>query len=115
MALPHVQPGQTRNVPEMAGATKSSALVKTDGFEAIHLVVPEGHTIARHHVPGQITLYCMTGAIALSDDEREIAMGAGDWLYLEGGTPHAVRGVENAKLILTIISVPGKPDQTSKP
>lgn len=32
---------------------KTTALVKTDAFEAIRMVVPAGREIARHEVPGK--------------------------------------------------------------
>lgn len=103
MALVHVQPGHSKNLLFEPLTGKSSALVKTDVFEAINLIVPQGRMIAPHAVKGPMTLYCIAGRIALILDEKEVEMKPGDWLYLEGGKTHAVRGLEDAKLILTIM------------
>ena len=105
MALSHVEPGHSRNLLGEPETTKSTALVKTDAFEAIKLIVPQARLIAPHAVEGPMTLYCISGRIALIVDEKEVEMKTGDWLYLEGGKTHAVRGIEDAKLILTIMYV----------
>ncbi|WP_212742234.1 hypothetical protein [Sphingomonas sp. 3P27F8] len=83
------------------GATGSVALVKSDRFEAIHLVVPAGSTIPPHHVAGYLTLHCLEGLVTLGP--KDIALGAGDWIYLERGDQHSVQGVEDARLLLTIL------------
>lgn len=107
MALAHVEPGASRNLLHEPQTAKSTALVKTDAFEAINLVVPQGRIIAPHEVEGPITLYCIKGRVALVLEEKEVEMQTGDWLHLEGGITHGLRGVEEARLILTIIYVQG--------
>src|SRR3546814_5212992 len=78
-----------------------TALVKSDRFEAIHLVVPAGSTIPPHHVAGYLTLHCLEGRVTLGP--TNIALGAGDWVYLERGDQHSVQGIEDARLLLTIL------------
>lgn len=97
-------PGEVVHLPTLAserGATGSVALVKSDRFEAIHLVVPAGSTIPPHHVAGYLTLHCLEGLVTLGP--KDIALGAGDWIYLERGDQHSVQGVEDARLLLTIL------------
>ena len=104
MALPHAQPGEVIKLgplgPQLA-ASKTAALVKSDRFEAVRLIVPAGTTIPSHQVPGYLTLHCLEGRVALGPSETEL--GAGDWLYLERGEPHSVRGIEDSCLLLTIL------------
>lgn len=104
MALPHAKPGEVidlRPLGDALAATKTAALVKSDRFEAIRLIVPEGATIPSHQVPGYLTLHCLEGRIELGPSG--IALAAGEWLYLERGEPHSVRGIEHASLLLTIL------------
>lgn len=105
MALKHVEPGQVVHLQPLGAAlsmSKTSALVKSDRFEAVRLIVPAGTTIPSHKVEGFITLFCLEGRACLGAD-REIELRPGDWTYLERGTPHSVRAVEDAMLLLTIL------------
>lgn len=103
MALEHAKPGAVvalRRLGSAIGADKTSALIKTDRFEVMRLVVPAGTTIPAHQVPGYLTLYCLEGRIQLGPSGAE--MGSGDWIYLERGEPHSVQGIEDSSLLLTI-------------
>jgi quercetin dioxygenase-like cupin family protein len=103
MALEHAKPGEVIDLGSLGstiGYAKTAALIKTDRFEVMRLVVPAGVTIPAHQVPGYLTLYCLEGRIQLSPSGAE--MGSGDWIYLERGEPHSVRGIEDSSLLLTI-------------
>lgn len=105
MALKHAQAGDVVNLrsphPPFE-ASKSSAIVKRDRFEAVRLVVTAGSTIPVHHVPGYITLQCIEGRVAF-EAGREIELAEGDWIYLDRNAPHALRGIEDSLLLLTIL------------
>lgn len=104
MALHHAAPGEVMKLRSISdpGAT-TSALVKTDSFETIHLIVRAGDNIPDHRVDGSMSLYCIEGETAIDTPEGERLLRAGDWLYLAPGAPHAVRGITDAGLILTIL------------
>lgn len=105
MALVHAKAGDVVDLqplgPERAQAG-TAALTKTDRFEAVRLVVPAGKSIPEHAVPGQITLFCLEGRVLLRTS-REIALRAGQWVYLERGEPHSVEAIEDCALLLTIM------------
>ncbi|MCC2601154.1 cupin domain-containing protein [Sphingopyxis yananensis] len=104
MALQHAKSGEVIHLGTLAperGATGTAALVKSDRFEAIHLVVPAGSTIPPHHVAGYLTLHCLEGRVTLGPSDIELV--AGDWVYLERGDQHSVQGIEDARLLLTIL------------
>jgi quercetin dioxygenase-like cupin family protein len=104
MALKHALPGEIVDLRPLGSALASattSALVKSDRFEAVRLIVRAGTTIPSHQVPGHVTLHCLEGRVALGPLGAE--MFAGDWLYLDRGEPHSVRGIEDASLLLTIL------------
>ncbi len=105
MALKHAQPGDVVNLKSPRSplkGSKSSAIVKRDRFEAVRLVVPTGSTIPMHQVEGYITLQCLEGRVAF-DTSREIELVEGDWIYLDRNAPHALRGIEDSLLLLTIL------------
>jgi|SRR5690625_142670 len=106
MALKRTKPGEIFDLSPLGSRlreTKTSAIDKTDTFEAIRLIVPAGTEIPAHEVTGTITLHCLEGRVALGLEHSTIEMKAGDWLYLEGGESHSVRGLEDSALLLTIL------------
>lgn len=106
MALHHAKPAEIVDLaPKGAGlkGEHTAAIVKTDEFEAIRLIIPADTVLKRHHVPGHILLHCLEGRVELGLDHSTVEMKANEWLYLEGGAPHSVRGLEDSSLLLTII------------
>lgn len=104
MALHHAAAGEVMKLQSASNPdAKTKALVKTDSFETIHLVVRAGDHIPDHKVEGSLSIYCIAGEAAIDVQQGERRMGAGDWLYLERGAPHAVRGIADADLLLTVL------------
>ncbi len=103
MALHHADAGEVMKLPSVSDAkTKTAALVKTDSFETIHLVVRADERIPDHKVAGSISLYCVEGSAIIGTDDGERRLTAGHWLYLEPEAPHSVTGVTDASLVLTV-------------
>lgn len=106
MALPHAAPGRKLAIPPLASMpaeTKTTALVKTDRFEAVQLVLRSGTTIAPHAVDGYFTLHCLEGAVTVETDSATIPLIGGDWVYLDRGERHALSADEDSSLLLTIM------------
>jgi quercetin dioxygenase-like cupin family protein len=107
MAIPHATPGMPvdlRSQGESLSQARTNALVKNDSFEAIRLVIPRGHEVCHNHqVEGMLTLHCLEGRIAFTADGDTRELAAGHWLFLTGGVPHTIRGLEDALALLTVI------------
>jgi len=106
MALHHVVSGEVvdlRPLGEAIAGAKTSALVKTDAFEAVRLIVHRGRELPSHNVPGPITLHCLEGRVLLGLADAEVQLAAGEWIYLDGGVEHSVKGLEDSALLLTIL------------
>lgn len=103
MALHHVSSAEKIHLASVADpAAKTSALVKTDSFEAVQLVLRAGNDIANHSVPGHATIHCLEGLVFLNTTER-LKLVAGDWLYLDRGEEHSVSAIEDSSLLVTIL------------
>jgi quercetin dioxygenase-like cupin family protein len=106
MALYHAKPGEIVDLkpigPGLRGGT-TVAIVKTEHFEAIRLIIPAGAEIPQHKVAGEITLHCLEGHIELGVHPTPIALKANEWVYLEGGAPHSVKAIEDTSLLLTML------------
>ena len=107
MAIPHAAPGlpvDLRRQAEKLSESQTSALVKTDAFEAIRMVIPAGHEVcSNHRVDGPITIHCLEGQIDFIADGDKRAVRAGQWLFLPGGVPHTISGVDDSLVLLTVI------------
>jgi len=104
MAIDHALPGQCLHLGPLGPAlrdAKTTALVKTDRFEAVRLVLLAGSNIPTHAVPGYISLQCIEGAVEVE------AMGIttlrqGDWMYLDRAQQHGLNSITDSTLLLTI-------------
>lgn len=106
MALPHATSGtviDVRPLGEKCATFSSIALVKTAQLEVIRMTMPRGKAMPEHKVPGDITVQCIEGAIALSAHGKTQALHAGDLIFLAGGEPHALQAIEDASVLVTIV------------
>jgi quercetin dioxygenase-like cupin family protein len=104
MALHHARPGETVHLASVVSDddAKTSALIKTDSFEAMQLVLRAGEEISNHSVPGYAIVHCLEGRAILKTAEP-IQLAAGDWLYFDRGQKHSVSAIEDSSLLLTVI------------
>lgn len=102
----HAYPGtpfDLQHLEESLAEATTVALVKETTFEAIRMVVRKGHEIPEHQVDGAITIYCLSGRIAFTARGQTHELKAGQWLFLLGDEPHAILGIEDSSLLLTIV------------
>jgi quercetin dioxygenase-like cupin family protein len=106
MAVRHAKSGEVIDVgplgPALAQA-RTTTLVKTATLEVIRLVIPAGKQLPGHQVRHEITIQCLEGRVTVTAGDATHDLGAGQMLYLAGGTPHSLRGVEDASALLTIL------------
>lgn len=106
MALPHAVSGQLIDVRPLGAqlpAASSKAILKTSELELMRLVLPKGKSFPEHQVPGEVTMLCLEGSIELLAHDAGQIMQAGDMVYLRGGVPHALRALEDASVLVTIL------------
>jgi quercetin dioxygenase-like cupin family protein len=106
MAVHHASAGEIvdlRPIGDGLSRARTTAIVKTEAFEAMRLVIHAGTEIPAHQVAGEITLHCLEGAVTLGLDGSSVELKAGQWVYLDGGAKHSVKAVEDSSLLLTIL------------
>jgi quercetin dioxygenase-like cupin family protein len=84
-------------------SSQSVALFKSEQLEVIRLVLPTGRAMPMHTVPGEITVQCLEGSIDFETPSGTQRLQAGQLLFLRGGEPHALLGVEDASVLVTIV------------
>ena len=109
MALHHAAPGEIvdiRPLGDKLHQTVTSTLLKSDHLQVFRLILPEGKEFREHQVPGEITVQCLEGVVEFSTTGRTQKLRTGELLYLDGGDPHALKGVEDASVLVTIFLKP---------
>ena len=105
MSIQHAKPGEVIQLSLGAalGSSKTTTLAKTADLELIRLVLPAGKEIPTHKTPGEITVQCLEGRVAFTAGGKIYELTAGQLLFLAAGEPHAVKGVEDSSLLVTIL------------
>ena len=106
MALKHAEPGEVvdlRPLGERLAESRTHAIVRTESFEAIRLVLPARTEIGSHRLSGRIMLHCIEGAVEIGFPQGARRLGAGDWIYLEGQADHSLHAVADASLLMTVL------------
>ena len=107
MALPHAQPGEVIDVRPLGpalGGTLTATLVKSPTLEVIRLIIPADKETCHHHeMAGEVVVHCLEGLITVQINGDSCVLEAGQMLYLSGGQPHLLRGIEDASVLLTIL------------
>jgi quercetin dioxygenase-like cupin family protein len=112
MSIPHAKSGEVVQLAlggDLAGS-KTATLVKTADLELIRLVLPADKEIPSHKAPGEITVQCLEGRVAFTAHGETHELTAGQLLYLAAGESHAVKGIENSSLLVTLL-LKSKPPQ----
>ncbi len=109
MAILHAQAGEVVDVRPLGASlsdTKTCALIKSQNFEVIRMVMLAGKEIAEHQAKGEIIVQCLEGLVLFSIAERQVELSAGQLVHLKTGEPHSLKAVANSSLLLTILLHP---------
>ncbi len=105
MSIQHAKAGEVIHLPLGAalGNSKTTTLLKTADLELIRLILPVGKEIPSHKAPGEITVQCLEGHADFSIAGKSQALLPGQLIYLAANEPHAVKGIENSSLLVTLL------------
>ena len=106
MAIAHAAPGQLVDVQPLGSQlseARTSALFKTDELEVMRVVLPAGKTVPAHKVRCEITIHCLEGEVELMAGGQTQRMKAGQLVWLEGSVDHALKAIQDASLLVTIV------------
>jgi quercetin dioxygenase-like cupin family protein len=99
-------PGEPVDVLPLGNSLVSAhtrTLVRTAAVEVIRLIVRAGQEICRHQSEGEIIVHCLEGRVAVTALGTTQALAAGTLLDLPAGERYALKGIEDASLLLTIL------------
>lgn len=106
MAITHAKSGELIDVRPLGARlsqTASSTLVRAEHLEVFRFVLPAGKTAPSHKAAGAITIQCIEGVVELEAHGCIQILHAGSLVYLADAEPHAVRSLEDASLLITML------------
>ncbi|WP_454733467.1 MULTISPECIES: cupin domain-containing protein [Cupriavidus] len=106
MAQHHAAPGEIVKLRPQGAAlrqTQNLTLVRAPDLQVMRLVLLAGKSLPAHSVPGALTVHCLEGAIEMEAHGSTQRMEAGDLMFVAAGAPHALRGIEDASLLVTLL------------
>lgn len=105
MSIQHATPGDVVALKLGSALTnsKTTTLAKTADLELIRLVLPAGKDIPTHKAPGEITVQCLEGKVAFTSNGKTQELTPGQLIFLTAGEPHAVKGIEDSSLLVTML------------
>jgi quercetin dioxygenase-like cupin family protein len=109
MSLHHAAPGEVIDLQpfgEKLPWADSVALVRTDEFEVMRLVLQEGKSVPQHHVPGDLSLQCLEGTVEVQAGASPLMLQPGQMVFIAGNTPYALRALEHSSLLMTMVRKP---------
>lgn len=113
MSIEHAKSNEVIRLPlgTDLGRSRTTTVVKTTHLELIRLVLAAGKVIATHKAPGEITVQCLEGRVEFTAGGKTHELSAGHLLYLSAGEPHALKGIEDSSLLVTLLLPGSKPSQ----
>ncbi len=105
MALQHASSGDVIDVRPYGAridGAQSIELFKSNQLEVMRLVLPAGHRMPSHHVPGEITIQCLEGVVRVDVAAASHDLPTGHLMYVAGGVEHALTAIESASVLVTI-------------
>lgn len=110
MSIQHAAPGEIIHLLLGAalGSSKTTTLMKAGDLELIRLVLPADKDIPLHKAPGEITVQCLEGRVAFTTEGKTQELAAGQLLFLAAGQPHAVKGIVDSSLLVTLLLPSGR-------
>ncbi|MBN9424917.1 MAG: cupin domain-containing protein [Burkholderiales bacterium] len=108
MALKHAQPLDVIDLhatDEERGTSSSSSLLKTEHLQLMQLVLPAGHGLPEHRLPGEIMIQCLAGEASVTTPNASCRLVAGQLTTLPGNELHSVHAHCDATLLVTLLRV----------
>lgn len=105
MAQTHARSGQVVSILPLGDGLRSSrttAILKAEQLEVVRIVLLAGKQLQEHSAPGEITVHCLEGRIALRTPESRQVLEAGDFIHLLRDEPHALEAIEDSSALLTL-------------
>jgi quercetin dioxygenase-like cupin family protein len=100
------EPGHDAPRVPTAGPQKPRVLFSSPECRLIALDLDAGEELADHHVRERAVVQVISGRVSIAASGETVECDAGTLVKLEPGERHAVRGIEDARLLLVLAPWP---------
>lgn len=90
-------------VQVLPGQVVSKTLVQNEAVSMTIFAFSAGEEISTHESGGDAMVQVLDGRGIFTVDGKEFILGPGDSLVMPAGLPHAIRGEEDFKWLLTVV------------
>ncbi|MEO7067113.1 MAG: cupin domain-containing protein [Rhodanobacter sp.] len=107
MTLHHAPSGEIIDIRPYGEKLKQEiarTLVKAPLLQVFRYVLLAGKEFADHKVSGGITVQCLEGVVLFTAHEKTQILRPGQLVFVAAGVPHALKGVEDASVLVTIVA-----------
>lgn len=107
MALHHAEPGEIVDVRPLGAKLRqgiNATLVLSDRLQVFRFILPAGQEFAEHKVHGEVIVQCLEGEVEFTSHGKKQVLRPGELVYLAGDDAHALRGLRDASVLVTIVS-----------
>jgi len=106
MALNHAHPLEVITLHANGAAPVaaiSTSLLKSSHLQLLRLVLSAGQALPEHHVAGEITIQCLSGAADVVTPTHTCTLSAGTLVMLPAAEPHGVHAEVDTVLLVTVV------------
>ena len=106
MTLKHAQPLDVIALEPadlLPNKSVSSSLLRTPRLQLLRLVLADGQRVPEHHVPGEITIQCVSGEADIETPGNVCRLQAGTLVVPPASLSHAVTAHANSVLLVTVL------------
>jgi quercetin dioxygenase-like cupin family protein len=106
MALPHAQPLDVINVSPLGDGlvdSFSTSLIKTDGIQLLHLVLPARQDQPDRHVDHECVIHCLEGQVEVVTPGGTRSLGPGKLVVLPAKQRHHLRARTDCAVLMTLL------------
>lgn len=106
MATKHASSGDVIDLRPLGAPlddSQSRTLLRDEQLKVMRLVMPAGKELPDHAVDGPVTMQCLEGVVEVAAHGLTKTMRAGDLMYLASKVAHALRAIEDASVLVTIV------------
>lgn len=105
MALPHAQLLDIINVSPLGDKlveSFSTSLIKTDGIQLLHLVLPAHQDMPEHHVEQECVIHCLEGDVEVVMSGGSRRLRPGTLVVLPPKQRHGLRARTDCAVLVTL-------------
>jgi quercetin dioxygenase-like cupin family protein len=96
--------------PQSEALRRAEILVKTDTLRVVLITMLKGGRLHDHTAPGPITIHVLKGKMNVSIEGGSQVLSEGELVSMAPGVMHAVEGIEDGAILLTIAHMSRIPD-----